>query len=264
VPRQFGPNITIDGRHLPRMQSLYEAQVNDALLSIMMFRTGRAVIEYVWSAPHRLRIVPYLAADQNADATAEAHPATMRGRPVYSNGRRVAGVGTGRGTRVVIHYTPWLFPTEVLPRWDPIATRNWIRRRNPPPRRVDAGDEMDEVLLHELVHASEDMRGLLDASPLGHGFDSVTEFHAILVANLLARERSRPARQDHSGNQSAPSPTALFPDENEFWRRVETFRQRHAALAAALAEIDVEGNPFVGRAAYRLLHPPWPSELPPF
>lgn len=266
MPRHFGSNITIDGRRLPRLQSIYEGSVNEALLSMMMYRTGRAVVEYVWTAPRRLRIVPYGGSDQNSDAEpADWSNATLPHARVYDGSgrwRRSWGRGTGRGTSVVLHYTPWDFPAELLPRWDRIAMRNWQRQLQR--QVVDAGDETDETLIHELVHAAEQMRGRLDCSPLGHNFDTVTEFHAILVTNLLARERNRPARLNHHGSRSAADPIALFPNENEFWQRVETFRARHPDLAAALAEIDIEGNPFVGRAAYRLLHQPWPSELPPF
>ncbi|MGD8276707.1 MAG: hypothetical protein PVH00_01720 [Gemmatimonadota bacterium] len=263
MPRHFGPNITIDGRRLARFQSIYESNVNESLLSIMMFRTGRALIEYIWTAPHRLHIVPFPPIDQNADSTAgDMRHSTMRGVPVYSHGERTGELGSGRGTRSTIRYTPSLFPVELLPRWDRVAMRNWQRRIHHFP--IDAGLETDEVLFHELVHAAEHMRGLIDRSPLGHEFDTVAEFHAILVANLLARERNRPARQDHWGHENAESPTALLPDEDEFWRRVEIFRARHPAFAAALARIDIEGNPFGGRAVYRLLHEPWPDELPPF
>jgi len=262
VARHFGPNITIDGRSLPRLQSIWEAGVNDALLAILMYRTGRALIEYIWTAPRRLRIVPYPASDQNADATADdMRASTAAGLPLYSNGRRTGGFGSGRGTRSTIRYTPWLFPVELLPRWDRVATRNWERRLHRQP--VAAGFETDEVLLHELVHAAEHMRGLIDRAPLGHGFDTVAEFYAILVANLLGRERNRPVRESHHGHQNAANPTALLPDEDEFWRRVETFRARHPRLSAALSAIPVDGNPFVGRAAYHLRQP-WPSELPPF
>jgi hypothetical protein len=146
-----------------------------------------------------------------------------------------------------LRYTPWIFPTETLPGWDPVASRNWQAVLGWQP--VAAGLEADEVLLHEMVHAFEQMRGRMDATRLGYDFDTLSEFHAILVVNLFARERSRPSRQNHHAFNAAASQDSIIPNANEFWRRVDTFRLRHRDLAKDLAGVPVPGNPFRGRPA---------------
>lgn len=260
MARQFGRNIRIIGNSLGQLRVTYESQVNECLLSLMMFRTGKAVIEHIWRAHRNIRIVPWHSTQENAEADADDdNAATVRGEPVRDGtGRHHAswGVGTGRGSGSIVRFTPWIFPTETLPRFDPIAMHNWEAVLGWQP--AAAGREADEVLLHELFHALESLYGRASGARLAHGFDTVAEFHAILVVNLMARERLRPARMNHQGHQTAASPIDLIHNEDEFWNRVEVFRGRHRDLAAELAAVPVEGNPFGGRPTFR---EPWPPVL---
>lgn len=257
MARHFGRNIAINGHSVGPLQTVYEGQVHNCLLSIIMFRTGRAVIEHIWRAHRHVTIVPWHSSEENADsAPVDGRGATRAGEPVRDGRARhepAWGRGTGRGSNSVVRFTPWIFRTEILPRWDPIAMHNWQAVLGWQP--VDAGRDMDHVLLHELVHSFEQLYGRVSNAHLGHRLDTVSEFHAILVANLQARERTEPARLNHAGYRTAVSPRDVIPNENEFWALVEVFRLRHRELAADLAAIPVSGNPFGGRAAF---HETWP------
>jgi len=259
MARTFGRNIIIDGRptpetNTPRLRALFEQEVNDCLLDLLMFRTGRAVLDAIGGARHRVRIIPWGRIQENAEAEArDPQAATRRGAPVRDgDGRRVRGLGqgTGRGSGVLVRFTPWIHRTERLPRWDPQAVASWLAVPQGP-QPVLAGWEPDEVLLHELVHALEMVTGQADGTPLDHLLDTVAEFNAIVVVNLLARERSRPFQRDHRSDREVLVPTGVHPLEGEFWRLVEEFRARHPVLCQQLAAIPVDGNPFGGQAQYR-------------
>jgi hypothetical protein len=250
VAVNFG-RIIINGHAAGSVATNYEDQVKGILLSIMMFSTGRAVIRAIESSHRRLHIVPRQATNQNAFT----HPsnyrdATNAGEPVHDGmgrHRQEWGVGTGHGTPSLIRYTPWVFPNDMLPRWDAIATRNWLAILGWQP--VASGLDAEEVLLHEMVHALEQMSGRLSTRRLGYGFDTLSEFHAILVVNVFAREHSRTPRQNHSGFNTAISQSSIIPNQAEFWSRVDAFRVRHPQLAKDLAAVTVWGNPFQFRPA---------------
>jgi hypothetical protein len=246
MPVEFGPNITIDGRSAGQLTRIFERQVRDELLSIMMFRTGRAVIRAIEATRRHLRIVPRHGHDQNAgESPWDWEAATMRGVQNRDGGGHYHaswGRGTGRGSSATVRYNPWDWNVETLPCWDPIAMRNWRLATGLTP--VDPGAETDEVLLHEMIHAMEDMRGRGDRRPVGHGFDIVAEFNAILVVNVLSAERSRDARLNHAGHAAAPGQQSIIPSAPEFWTRVRDFVSRHRDLAKDLAAVPVNGNPF--------------------
>ncbi len=245
----FSHRIHVNGAAAGSLATTYERQVHDNLLSIMMFRTGREVIRAIDATHRRLVIVPRRQLDQNA----VAHPlnwraATVAGEEVRDGAgqhRAAWGYGTGNGSSCILRFTPWLFPAELLPRWDAVAMRTWQAATGSQP--VSAGLEMDEVLLHEMVHALEQMTGRQSDRRLGNGFDTVAEFDAILVVNLFIRERNRPARMNHQGFVSAPGQQSIMPNPQQFWDQVRSFVQRQRDLARNLASVPVTGNPFRDR-----------------
>src|SRR5258708_23434633 len=64
-----------------------------------------------------------------------------------------------------------------------------------------SGAQPDEILFHEMVHATRQMRGIFNPMPLGFLYDTEEEFFAILLANIYASETGRPIdlRSDHHG-----------------------------------------------------------------
>jgi hypothetical protein len=255
----FSHQITINGRAAGSDQTTYENSVKDNLISIMMFETGRAVIRAIESTHRRLFIIPRHAQDQNATSTGSNNrDSTIRGDPLRDSSGRVHrewGVGSGHGANSVVRYTPWLFPIDLVPRWDAIATANWLALGW---GDVAPGLDSEEILLHEMVHSLEHMTGTLSLLPLGYGFDTLSEFHSILVVNLYQREQHRRPRLDHHGFNTAVSQDSIIPSRAEFWQRVDAFRVRHPQLAKDLAAVEAAGNPFRNRPA-----PPPPAPAAP-
>jgi Effector protein len=105
--------------------------------------------------------------------------AAAKGAPVA--GRRGMGVarddwgrpifGTGRGTNSVIWYTPGMFTEE--------------RRPSGP------GWQPDEVLFHELVHATRDMRGVMNDMPVNKGYDNLEEYLAEVLTNIYLSDKGQ-------------------------------------------------------------------------
>src|SRR6185503_13458606 len=94
----FNANIIINGSSAGNLASMYEGQVRDNLLSIMMFDTGRAVVHGFERAGRRLTIVPWLQQSQNADSgPTNWRNGTLAGEPVRG-GNGVHHQAWGAGT----------------------------------------------------------------------------------------------------------------------------------------------------------------------
>jgi hypothetical protein len=106
------------------------------------------------------------------------------------------------------------------------------------------GDERGEMLLHELVHSLQHVSGTLTNEPMhGTGFDTVSEFNAIVVTNVYSSERGRVLRSHHHGFTPAQNPGAVQTNPI-FATRLNQFRQAQPALAQRLAAIRADWNPF--------------------
>jgi hypothetical protein len=256
MPRNFGPNVTIDGGSIHGARGSsgdYEDEVHAQLMGILAFDSGRAVIDEIWGKPHRVRIQPWRGRPQ-AQPNAEATPtnfraATMAHRPVRDgeDGHHEAawGHGAGRGSNVVVHYSPRDWSEDSLPAWDATTRNNWAFVNGVLPPLP--GDDAGEVLLHELVHALRQMSGLLDPYPMERGFDTQEEFFAVLVTNIYTSERGRfrQLRADHGTS-------ALF--EPQEWSTDREYRAltyavviSQPSLVRRLARVRAPFNPFAGR-----------------
>jgi hypothetical protein len=106
---------------------------------------------------------PSSAKDPNAVLDNELHT-FRKGIPipgVDTRGLAVSLVGLGGGGRVAIFY-------EAL--------------------RADGGQSPDEALVHEMVHASRKMRGLIHHFPMSGGYRNKEEFLANVVQNIYRSE----------------------------------------------------------------------------
>lgn len=103
--------------------------------------------------------------------------AYARGMPFYLD--TVKGSGTGIGADVMIAYSPeqWLSPS----------------------RPKAPGVDPDEVLFHELVHASRQLRGVMLRYPVAGGWGNEEEYLAIILTNLYLSEKGKPLRAGHAG-----------------------------------------------------------------
>lgn len=185
-------NILIHGQPTPSLPTgwtwnpkKYEQAVYHWLVQIQSKTTGDVVMGFLGRRPLLIRPYrgvgkdAYTSADRNG--IAEGFPLNAcTPDPLYKN-----VMGSGAGCDVTIEFTPRLFD-------------------NP----TGAGDQADEVLLHEMVHALRYMHGQARCrSSKGH-MDSEEEVISITVTNMYSSEIGRPLRAHHVGFPVLPSTKA--------------------------------------------------------
>lgn len=190
-------HVTIDGTGTKSYAtpSIYEHAVLQRLHRIHHSHTGQAVFrEFDQRSTHRMKIVPYEQKLLNAFASSnDPLRATPKGQPersgadghvmLDSHGHQL--VGQGGGSDSSVSFTPVMF----------------TKYCNQQKKGHKSGAQPDEVLFHEMVHATRQLRGLFNPLPLGFLYDTEEEFFAIVLANIYASETGRPVdiRSDHHG-----------------------------------------------------------------
>jgi len=154
------------------MRAHHEKSVMKQLDLILHRATGRAVISQIQAASPTVTILPYdfkkartwkpnvLAVTTATDREAElvkGMMASVKGR----DGKTESFQGTGDGADAIIHY----------------ATN-----------RTDSQQSADEVLLHELLHATRKLAGVVNRLPLGGGYKNMEEFLGNLVQDIYRSE----------------------------------------------------------------------------
>jgi hypothetical protein len=100
------------------------------------------------------------------------------------------GVGTGKGANVVLFYSP----------------EPWADIRGRP---AGPGFEADEVLFHELVHVSRQLRGAFTRVPVDSGYGNEDEYLATVLANLYLSEKQKPLRAFYGGPSDQQNPREI-------------------------------------------------------
>jgi hypothetical protein len=193
-PQYHGVTVDGTGTRSYATPSQYEHVVLRLLHRIHHSHTGQAVFHEFGKHPHHLmKIVPlenvfnaYAAATDLLHATRSGQVERsgadggilfdFKGKPI---------VGQGGGSDSVVSFTPLTFS-------------KYCSQQK---KGHKVGAQPDEVLFHEMVHATRHMRGLLNPLPLGFLYDTEEEFFAILLANIYASETGRAVdlRSDHAG-----------------------------------------------------------------
>ena len=150
--------------------------------------TGNALFDELRATGKWLRILPnwnwlespnayavpdaFILAEPGGGDTKTWQAATAKGAPMPVKGggpmRDAAGnlvLGTGGGSNSVVWYTPGMYSDK--------------RRASGRP-----GRNPDEVLFHELVHASREMRGVMNQMPVNKGYDDMEEYLAEVLSNI--------------------------------------------------------------------------------
>jgi hypothetical protein len=169
-------------------------QVRKQAGDIRKLKTGQALFKELRVTGNWLRILPNWRwlESPNAYATPDAfilaepggsnirtlQAATAKGAPIPANGggvmRDAAGrlmFGTGGGSNSVIWYTAGM----------------WTEKRRP----SGPGHQPDEVLYHELVHASRQLRGVMDQMPVNKGYDNIEEYLAVVLTNIYLSDKGQ-------------------------------------------------------------------------
>jgi len=142
------------------------------LEQIKRWRTGLALLAEIASPDEQeCRIVPYRDGKLNAyewgrDDIAETAKGALVDRSELGNSE----LGSGEGSDAVIEFTPDIWKGEAM---------------RPP------SDAPDEVLFHELVHASRTMRGVSDKKIVTRGYGDQEEYIAVVLTNIYMSEKGQ-------------------------------------------------------------------------
>ena len=203
----------------------YRRRVRECMAQIFGTETGRAVRAEL---TRRLTIVPYTGNTLNAlTLPLSARDSGPEGRMILHCGGPLVGFpmadsrgqpfrSTGRGSDVLIAFTPWRTP----------------------------GPLPDADLLHEFVHAARMMAGLSRCEAQGDHFDTAEEVHAIAVTNLYRAERGIPGvRRDHHTTET----TTAGAFNRTAWARVLQLCRQMPRLTGRLARVETRSgfNPFL-------------------
>jgi len=170
--------------------------------------TGKALLKELRDTGQWLRILPnwywlapYLAAaapdgsilgEPGGGGSADMDTwkaATAKGAPVPNSNRApirdASGnpvVGTGAGTNSVVwHNAGRLGPKH--------------------PTKVP-GYQPDEVLYHELVHATRQMRGAMNEMPVNQGYDDLEEYLSVVLTNIYLSDKGQTKFQGNHGSRT--------------------------------------------------------------
>lgn len=234
-----GPNANVRPG-IPRIQ--WQTAVRNQLKNLweeMPCDSSRAVLNSIAQTGRSVTIRPGANKSQTDQDPTNWANATPQGAGILScaNTAPLPGMtaGTGTGSSTIVHYVP----------------QDW-----PMYNSIKPGEDRDEVLLHELVHALRSMRGqlLCAATPQPQisaskgttvQYDTFEEFVAILVTNIYRSENKRPnLRLDHQGFR--PLPTELTTSNGfrgMFAKQISKMVNEMGLLCFDLAQVNCQFNP---------------------
>ncbi|GJE61750.1 M91 family zinc metallopeptidase [Methylobacterium trifolii] len=164
--------------------------IADLLSQIALYDIGNALFHELDATPNIVTIWPYGLYHDDANATAgvthkDRPAATRPGFPI-DPGMRSSILGTGAGADAMVHISP----------------NQWDRSGPSGP-----GSRPDEILFHELVHASRQMRGRAYGMPVNAGYDNEEEYISVVLSNIyLSHKRQTVFRANHHGFHPLPQP----------------------------------------------------------
>jgi hypothetical protein len=209
-----GASILIDGEDIDAeddaesisAEKRYEQEVAGTLDTIQCSRVGRLVVQ---SLTRQLTIIPYTGNRRNAEAYPDRLSAAgekgafqyIRGVLQFKNGVPKRYI-RGGGSDSTIEFTPSMFQTSGMP--------PGVRQM------ITSGSRRDEILFHEMTHASHHMAGKLNRSDAPPGFGSKEEFWAVMMTNIYSSGWNRPLRKNHQGHHfiSLQDANALYAQYN--------------------------------------------------
>jgi len=183
----FNTIVNLDPGNFRSLAATYRLETRQHIFSvrswvgqIKQWATGRALLKEVRSSEAMdVRIVPYRGTGHDAWTIMEDEVAgTGKWRLVDPYKFGDIRTGTGVGSDALIEFTPEVFlgPDMRLP-----------------------GHAPDEVLFHELVHASRIMRGVYRPSFINQDYEDYEEYVAISIANIYLSEKGQQTlKGDHN------------------------------------------------------------------
>jgi hypothetical protein len=197
--------LTQSVQDFQRQRTNYFEVVRDLLRTILFYDTGFTLITELGATNKTVFIRPYKVYRGNA-LNADARPigedgtvgglqptvtVTATGMNIYDNeGEIIEGSGLGKGLDAAVEFSPEMF--------------------GPGSEMTGPGSERDEVLFHEMVHASRMMRGRMFALPVSQGYTNEEEYISVVLTNVYMSEKGQ---RTFRANHEFPSKTLLHPEK---------------------------------------------------
>jgi Effector protein len=151
----------------------YRAEVKSRLNQIKARQTGLALLAEIRATTRRLRIEPFHGKVVNARLHSRVLGSvygTAEGKRINYRNPEDRRVGKGGGADSLIQFTPGMWSGSIM---------------------LHAANAPDEVLFHELVHASREMRGVMDFVPVNSRWDDQEEYLAGILTNIYLSEKGQ-------------------------------------------------------------------------
>jgi hypothetical protein len=167
--------------HFRRLLHVYRSDAADytravkSRLNQMLERlTGAALLAEIGATDSDLDIIPNRE-EEGSDVNSRTHAndidqATALGRLIHRGDLDDLSVGEGGGSDSTVKYTPGMYTGSVM---------------------AEISKGPDEVLFHELVHASRQMRGVADKIPVNAGYGNQEEYLAVVLTNIYMSEKGQ-------------------------------------------------------------------------
>ena len=149
----------------------YLRDVKSRLNQIQRRLTGAALLAEIAATNWDLDITPNRESHVNSHTIANNDAqATARGKLIDYDDPDDLSVGKGGGSDSTIQFTPGMYTGSVM---------------------AKEAKAPDEVLFHEMVHASRQMRGVHDDLPVNAGYRNQEEYLAIVLTNIYMSEKGQ-------------------------------------------------------------------------
>ena len=175
VDRDLANGLRVDVATYLRQKKTHMGQVVNQLKLIQKWKTGGALLAELQAARFATTIKPYFfQSDYGWNAVTEPEKREAAFAKTCN-----AKSGTGAGANATVFYSADM--------WEPYQAQAGA----PALRRKKAalpGYRADEVLFHELVHATRDMAGVACPDEIDR-YDNLNEFFAIVICNIYLSEK---------------------------------------------------------------------------
>lgn len=206
----------------------YQQEVRRYLDLIRTTETGRSLFRHINLRPTSMTIVPFVPTKE-VPVNASADPDNFHDAMPIGH----QGVGTGKGTAVVIKYHPATF-----------------RQLNKNLGYIPAGGGPGEALFHEMVHGYRQQRGIV-LNQVNFGDDPADEFYAVLASNVYRSERG--FTQLRASWRTRFTPMAKHMADSEFFyedfkAEIDQWFAVDRAFCMDVARVKTRFNPFQAAA----------------